>query len=450
MTAETHDALQSLRDGLRSARRPGELLSPANRAALLATIARVGLVVARDLGHSRRDLDIGAGTFFPPCPVERLAFLQSVAGQILAAAERIGCEPPAAVRHVERPVPLARARHISANALRMLARTPNAARVNETVAVPSTDTPANRVAKTILAAFARDVGAIAALAQAVPLPKAFADAETLRRRFAHVLRRAPWRDLPLAPRVLPLAPQERRREAHVLLHDLYRRYRAGFAWDFGHPLFHLPERDTWQLYEYFTFFAAVETLRGIGFRAAQADAVRVAESGVSLSLATGKASHITLRRGDQTVRATFQRRFTDTPDTHGFRAAAHDLMPDIVLEHAGQLLVLDAKFKTYADPAGGYLSPLDDSRQLHSYRDAIRSGNTRSVSAAWVLYCGRVTGANRAVIAFPASTLERPFGGGEIGAVLLRPGAGNDTLAALIEAFLRGGMSAPSTNDRAR
>ncbi len=456
-------ALQNLRDGLRSARRPGELVSLAERAAMRLTIARVGLSVARDLGYAHQDADVGAASGqMAACPVERLAFLQAVAGRVLAAARKIAAEPPVALSLVQRTVPLARARHIGANALRQLVRThreDGAARVGETIAVPTFDTPANRAAKTILAAFSRDAATVAALAQAADLPAAFAAAERLRRAFSQALRREPWRHLSILPRVPPLLPTLRKNAAHVLLHDIYRRYRAGFAWNWAHPIFRLPERETWQLYEYYAFFAAVETLRTMGFRAEsdnEVNAVRVSEVGVSLNLATGAASTIVLRRGTQTIRATYARRFDTQPDAHSYRSASHSLVPDIVLESGGRpssggrLLVLDAKFKTYTDPEGNYVSPLDDLRQLHSYRDAVRRGEHRPVWGAWALYAGRVSGANREVIAFPAPTPAAPFGGGEIGALLLRPHTSHDTLAALIEAFLRSCMSDPSTNARAR
>ncbi|MBC8140582.1 MAG: hypothetical protein H7Y38_03990 [Armatimonadetes bacterium] len=463
LDADASASLQNLRDGLRSARRPGELVNAAERAAMRQTLARVGLAVARDLGHDSHDADIGAANpVSAACPVERLAFLQSVAGRVLAAARRIGSEPPAALSFVERPVAMGRARHVGAGALRALVRTPNASKVHETVAVPTQDTPANRAAKTILAIFSRDAATIAALAQNAQLPAALATAERLRRAFGQTLRREPWRGLPLLPRVPPLTPTLRNAGAHVLLRDIYRRYRAGFAWGWTHPLFRLPERETWQVYEYFAFFVVVETLRGLGFRASEADAVRVSEAGVSLNLATGTASTIVLRRGatiaceKQTVRATYARRFDTAPDAHGYRSAAQSLVPDVVLESEGRLLILDAKFKTYTDPLGNYVSPLDDLRQLHSYRDAIRLGDTRPVWGAWAMYAGRtspagrVSGANRAVIAFPDSRPDAPFGSGEIGAILLRPNTEHGTLAALIEAFLRSCTSAPSMNARVR
>ena len=443
IATETESALQNVRDLLRSARRPGELLSPLDRAALLGTIARVGLAVARDLGSDKRDLDVGdAGLPAAPCPVERLAFLQAVLPQVIAAAGRIASEPTFALRVSERTVPMGRARHVSPSALRTLAQTlPHVSTVRETVCKPTSDTPANRAAKTLLVGFARDLSTVSALAQTAALPAAFAESERLRVHLGRVLRQPFWRDLTVLPRVPSLPATLRKNGAHLLLHTIYRRYRSGFAWDFSHPLFRLSARETWQLYEYWCFFRLIETLQQLGFRVADdQNIVRVSPSGVSLSLATDAASRLTLRRGAQTVTATYQKRF-DRGDAamRGYHSRAAALVPDIVLECAGRLLVLDAKFKTYAEPdahGGSYVSPLDDMRQLHSYRDAIRFHETRPVSAAWVLYAGRVRGSNRAVIAFPETSPAKPFGNGEVGAVLLRPGTGGEPLAALITAFL--------------
>ncbi|MBC7805311.1 MAG: hypothetical protein H7145_04100, partial [Akkermansiaceae bacterium] len=91
---ETEDVLLGLRDALRSARRWRELLSDTDRQTLLSDIARVGLAVARDLNNGLGDLDIGEGDVpSVPCPIERLAFLRSVAPRLLAAVTRLEAEP---------------------------------------------------------------------------------------------------------------------------------------------------------------------------------------------------------------------------------------------------------------------------------------------------------------------------------------------------------------------
>ncbi len=443
---ENEVALLGLRDALRSARRWRELLSEGDRQTLLSDIARVGLAVARDLGNGVHDLDIREGLppAAAPCPLERLAFLQSVLPRVLDAVTRLEVEPPVALRTAERDVPMGRARRVSPAALRALSRKPPAIfggdRVRETVFLPTHDTPPVRAAKTIVATFARDLATIAALAQAAQLPVAFADAERLRGRLQSALRRPFWRDIALMPRIPPLAPTLRRSGAHRLLHDAYRRYRDGFAWDWSHAIFRLPARETWLLYEYWCLFAVIGCLREMGFRVADTEnLVRVTQSGIALILATDNASRVRLRRGSQTVSVTYQMRFDRGEEgTKGYHSRAQSLIPDIAVEYEGRLLILDAKFKTYAERGtdgerGVYLTALDDMRQLHSYRDAIRRGEERAVGSAWALYPGRVGGANRAVIAFPESSPAKPFGNAEVGAVLLRPGGeGGGVLADLL------------------
>ncbi len=448
---ETEVSLAGLRDALRSARRWRELLSDADRRMLLADIARVGLVIARDLSPCVQDLDIGdANTQTAASPMERLAFLKTTIPRVLAAVARLHAEPPAALRVAARDVPLEWARRISPAALRDLARKPPAIsgtnRVQETVFLPTNDTIPVRAAKTIVATFARDVSMIAELAREGDAPAAAADAERLRAHLQIALRHSFWRDLPPLPRVPPLPLTLRASGVHCLLHDAYNRYRRGFAWDWSHPLFRLASRETWLLYEYWCVFMVVEAARSLGFRASgETDVVRIGRSGVALSLATNSSSRVVLWDGGRAVTIRYQSHFPRARSgTPGFHSRASAMTPDITLEHDGRILILDAKFKTYAerDTAQGpgvYLSALDDLRQLHSYRDAIRSGDEQPVRAAWGLYPGRVGGRNRAVIAFPELLPTRPFGNGEVGAILLRPGkTGGSTLAALVAAFLGG------------
>ena len=105
------------------------------------------------------------------------------------------------------------------------------------------------------------------------------------------------------------------------------------------------------------------------------------------------------------------------------------------------------KFKTYTQPgvfgeAGFSQSALlPDLQQMHTYRDALRQGDRSNVVwGAWLLYAGRVAGGNPPAVAFPAATVENPFGDGRQGAVCLRPGdaAGAARLSALVARFLAG------------
>jgi hypothetical protein len=110
------------------------------------------------------------------------------------------------------------------------------------------------------------------------------------------------------------------------------------------------------------------------------------------------------------------------------------MRPDIVLQRDrdGQLLLFDAKFKAYAeaDRTLGHeranLPLVLDINQAHAYRDALRRGPHRVVRAAWLLYAGRRDRSNLPVLAYPPATAEQPYGDGEIGALLLRPGGGGE------------------------
>ena len=63
-----------------------------------------------------------------------------------------------------------------------------------------------------------------------------------------------------------------------------------------------------------------------------------------------------------------------------------------------------------------------DIDKMHAYRDAIRYGGVHPVTAAWLLFPGRVDGAGRPAIVYPAPSTARPFGNGDVGAIRTRPG----------------------------
>lgn len=468
-------------DELPSPRRWRDLLSETERRQLLADIAHVGLVVGQDLFPERHlsDLDIrpNAATAAPggdACPRERLAFLcavwprvstvlnkietaphrQLIAGLGAAAPERAtGRVTPAALLAALRTGDFAPAPPPSALlSARLGGRLPR--RIVHTVSVPTFDTPANRALKTVLVAWARDLAVVAALAEGVGVPTVAADAQRLRVRVRQHLRRAPWRTLPAS--LSSTAPESalaastvlRGHPLYRLVHDTFRRYRQQFGFDWTNPLFTLPAREAWLLYETWTFFQVAAALRALGLRAAFADGFVLGRAGLTFSLAKGSPSRLRFVGGDGSgVTLGYNLLFADDGRRSGYHARSHAMRPDIVLQRGdGQLLVFDAKFKTYAEPDRTLVSdqranlPLVlDINQAHAYRDAIHNGSRRVVDATWLLYAGRGGGwPNRAVIAYPNPTPERPFGDGNVGALLLRPGggAGQTTLRALIGAFL--------------
>jgi hypothetical protein len=299
--------------------------------------------------------------------------------------------------------------------------------------------------KAILVRFSRDLATIADLATVAGVPFVAAEAHRLRHRLRGHLRRHPWRTLPLAPTVLPLPASVRTHGAYRLIHDAYRRYRRGFAFDWSNPLFTLPARETWLLYEYWCLFQVTSALRALGFRAAESDAFTVSRAGLTFTLVKGRSSRITFRDGKRrTVALTYNHYFPRSATPAGWRSRSHAMRPDIALEADGRLLLFDAKFRAYAEvdiqrcDTGGPAANLplvDDINQMHAYRDGIFRGSTRAVQGAWLLYAGRRGGPNHPVIAYPEATPSQPFGDSAVGALLLRPDQ-ESHLPELIDRFL--------------
>jgi hypothetical protein len=190
-------------------------------------------------------------------------------------------------------------------------------------------------------------------------------------------------------------------------------------------------------------------LRESGWRCADADQFALLRGGLSFSLAPGSASRMVFARGAERVTLTYARRIPRAGQGTPRRAAdgdlwsrSHALTPDIMLGCKGRLLLLDAKFKAYADVAGAFSDAalFPDLQQMHTYRDAVvgpgRQGG--AVSGAWLLFCGGGTGRGPDVVAYPESSAAAPFGDGLIGALRLRPGhaAGTARLCALLGGFL--------------
>ena len=484
--AETTEAAQiigGLRDGLRSARFWRELMTPTERHLLLADIARVSLLLARDgRGNPARDGDIAAGKknahapACPACPLERLAFLQSVWPQMEAALTQIEAAPPQVLRPAVRLVETAKARRVSPKAVLDAVREgrdfvpvppdfPNALarllggkmprRVGESAVAPCVDTPANRALKTVLVRFARDVKAIGVRAEACELSDAARQAAHLHKRIRRHLTAPLLRDLPPAPlrggalraALLPLFL--RSSPPHRALHDVFWRYGEGFSINWNQAVFQLPAEKTWLLYEMWCAFTIAETLHTLGFclhhdNDLPQQWLAWQAQGLTCKLETGRASRLVLRneRTGQTVTLFYNRYFergAGSGET-GWHSRARALRPDIVLEASGRLLILDAKWKTYAQP--GWEG--SDIEQMHTYRDAIARGNQRNpVRAAWLLYAGSVDAKmRRPIIAYPKSAPGSPLGNGEVGALCLRPGATapNAALTFLIEDFLQAAL----------
>ncbi|MES2465653.1 MAG: nuclease domain-containing protein, partial [Armatimonadota bacterium] len=445
--------LHSLRDEQRSARRWQDLLTPQDRRAMLADIAHVALAIGQDLYPQQNlsDLDIGPAPTGGGdiCPRERLAYWVTVWPRVAHALRMIEIMPASALipgvrevrveqgslKRVSPSAVLAAVRSgdlISAPvssgplAQRLQGRLPR--RIAEGVAVPTCNTPINRDVKAVLVQIVRDLGRIVILAEGADAPDVARQAEALREMVGRCLRRAPWNHLAPAPVRSVYPPSSH--PAYRYLFDQWRRYRASFAFDWANPLFALPARETWLLYEYSALFTIARTLRDLGFRALSADGFALSRTGLTFALQKGQVSRFVFQ-GDRDHRVilrynpNFPRKGSGLET--GWHSRSHNMRPDITVEADGRLLVFDAKFKTYAEPSvdqttwqfrDGALLP--DLQQMHTYRDAIVCGDRENVvSEAWLLYPGRLHVTNPAVAAYPASSREQPFGVGKVGALLV-------------------------------
>lgn len=466
-------------------------LDPIEWQRMLADIAQVALAIARDLYPETTlvdgDIPVGeASARQDICPRERLGFIASFWPKLAVALRRIEAEPPTALRRGTREVPTERARRVSPKdllaavrqgdfvsapmeasplALRLGGRLPR--RMAEQIAEPNADTPANRMVKAVLSTFVRDLGMIADLATVTGYPDIVAEAFRLRLAVRQALRRTPWRTLP-PPAVIPLLPPSLRTHGpYRLFWTVWQRYRQGFAFDWENPLFTLPPREGWLIYEYWCLFQTARVLRSLGYRVTSTDTFALSRSGLTFHLAWGRASTMSFRTlGGKRLTLTYSREIAPGVSkkrrTGDLYASSHAMRPDMFIETDQRLIVLDAKYKTYIPPTYRGLGPPEqgpepeeaanlpltaDINQMHAYRDGIRratedSSAARPVRSAWLLYVGQRDAVNIPVFSYPPSTPDLPFGTGEVGAILLRPGRD----MAMFRSFLAGVLGTMRTD----
>lgn len=444
---------------------------------MLTQIASVALVVGRDLFPEAELADVDVRDedgVADVCPRERLAFLQAVWPRVQSALAAIEAAPVGELRPDTRDVPLERARRVAPADLLRAIRT-NAARGNLAPAPPTSvlgsrlrgylprrvrektvfltyDTSVNRSIKAILRTFTRDLADIADLATVGNVPEVAREAHRLRVRVRTALCREPWHNLVPAPVVGVLPLSLRTQGAYRVLFETWRRYRRGFGMDWSNPLFSLPARETWILYEYWCLFSLVHTLRELGYRAKTESGFGFAinRSGLTFTLVRGRGATLRLSGPNGTATVAYNRNFArQKAGKGGWYSRSHAMRPDITVEFGNHMLVFDAKYKPYtqtevnlaegsnADEEPANLPFVQDLNQMHAYRDGIRGEEAHRVQAAWLLYVGQ-NGPNMPVVAYPQASPEMPFGNGEVGAVLLRPGRSQAVLGALLRSLLTG------------
>ena len=400
------------------------LLTAAERSRMLDDIARVSLTAGTALfpGQPWQDLDVAAHSLaVHKSPVERLGFIEQALPVLTQAARQIGQSPATtSIAQTRMVTPAILARRVGTRALLSAARRGQAAHgLEESVTVLTPDTPENRAAKSFLRLLERDSAAIRRMAEAEEETEASGRAERCAAQFHGLLADAWWKGVTGDNLAWTKPPSQRAmaRPEYAQIFRTMRRYRADFAFDWSLPLFALPPRETWRLYETWCLFTVLDALRNRGWLpAADVDAATPAlfavwESRLTFTSAQGNASRVRLvgpqgRRLSLTYNQTF---------AQGERSLSHTMQPDITVEDEiqGRLWILDAKFKPYTLPG----EEGEDVNQMHAYRDAVVGvDGRRCVAHAWCLYAGQVDAPNRASIT---------YGGGEnapVGALCLRPG----------------------------
>ena len=179
-------------------------------------------------------------------------------------------------------------------------------------------------------------------------------------------------------RLLPVSPARRGDPMPVHLDARYqtafaliRALNRALAPCIGGP-FDLSYRDTHVLYEYWIYFALVQTLRDLGFApTSDGNLFHLTERGLSVSPTQGEPSAIHLRRDARHIRCLYN----PTYSTASGRALTHDLRPDIVIEvhapgHRRAIHAFDAKYRR-EDRDGMWIPMREDIDKMHAYRDAI-------------------------------------------------------------------------------
>ena len=405
---------------------------------MLQDIAQVSLAVGRRLFSERAwdDLDITAGSLLShKSPVERLGFIARLLPDLTGAVEQIARAPlvePVARTRIAAPPD--RARRVGTAALLRAVRCGHAGRwVEESTTALSADTPEGRAVRTFLGRLRRDAQAIQGMAEAADETEIAELAQACAGRLSGLRGRMCGDDAePDTATVWNTPPTHR-----MLAHPVYarvagwmRQYRQSFSFDWGHPLFGLPSRETWRLYETWGLFQTLQALLALGYEPTGAEPEASALFGVKedrllFRLMKGQESRVALRGPQGRAVALFYNRAYAARR----QSLSRTMQPDVTLEDgSGRTWILDPKFKTYAAPG----AESDDIDQMHAYRDAIVDAQGRKpVQRAWCLYAGSAEGPARPLIAYG------PPGRSAVGALCLRPGddAGGGRLCQLLAAW---------------
>ena len=403
---------------------------------MLDDIARVSLAVGRRLFPDRPwdDLDIAAGSLAArKSPVERLCFIERLLPDLTRAVHQIAERPMThAMRETRTVSPPARARRVEASAILAAVRRGHAERhLEEQAGTWTPDTPENRAVKAFLSALRRDTADIGAIAEAAGEAEITQTTRAVSGRLRMLSALPLWENVTDDARAWRLPPTHRMLAdgRYAGLATAMRRYRQSFQFDWAHPLFALPSRESWRLYEAWGLFQVLEALLALGY-APEAETTAnalfaVQQERLTFALVKGTESGVGLTAADGRRMALFYNR--SYPQRS--RSLSRTMQPDVAMEQAEKTWVLDPKFKSYATPG----AEGDDMDQMHAYRDAIVDAQGgKSVVRAWCLFVGSAGEASRLQIAYgpPAASI--------VGALRLRPGDGSgfERLCHLLSSWL--------------
>ena len=206
------------------------------------------------------------------------------------------------------------------------------------------------------------------------------------------------------------------------IYELHRQYERIFNFDWGNPLFQLPLRRTWLLYEYWCFFKIIELLQAQGFRMVK-DRITLffedPESKLTLEMPKGQPSVLELLRDsdDALVTILYSGEAPDETFLNQTEDMYHPIAPTVFMMFEGKAYLFEVKFKRFT--AGGIWH--DDLDRLHGYRDALGASGTK-VQEAWCIYPNAETeGHLEPMPSNPAhGDREAPSGGG-IGVLSCHP-----------------------------
>ena len=260
--------------------------------------------------------------------------------------------------------------------------------ISETRVEVNYNTYENRFVRLFLTTMHNDINTISNVAAAQGVEEVHQKADTLQRGITELLQydflkySSPVRSV---HRPVTSYKQPQYHQAY----ELWRHYRKIFDFDWGNPLFKLPMRRTWLLYEYWCFFEVIDLLRNLGFKLIK-DRVSMffedAESKMTIELPKGQPSVLELLRDSDDALVTMIYS-GETPDESFLNPAdgvSHTIDPSIFMMFEGKAYIFDITFKQYSTHGSWH----DEMDRLHGFRDAFASAGTQ-VQEAWCLYPGR-------------------------------------------------------------